>query len=75
MYAGVTSDAPVKPAFCWFDMPYHDQCDQDVLQAMEQIVDMLGDQVDRLPVAPNWQHCPRFIKSSTIMKSRETLNR
>ena len=75
MYAGVTSDAPVKPSFCWFDMPYHDQCDQDVLQAMEQIVDMLGDQVDRLPVAPELATLPRFIKSSTIMKSRETLNR
>ena len=62
MYAGVTSDAPVRPAFCWFDMPYHDQCDQDVLQAMEQIVDMLGVQVDRLPVAPELATLPAVHK-------------
>ena len=62
MYAGVTSDAPVKPSFCWFDMPYHDQCDQDVLQAMEQIVDMLGDQIDRLPVAPELAILPAVHK-------------
>ena len=62
MYAGVTSDAPVRPSFCWFDMPYHDQCDQDVLQAMEQIVDMLGDQVDRLPVAPELATLPAVHK-------------
>ena len=62
MFAGVTSDTPVRPSFCWFDMPYLDQCDQDVLQAMEQIVDMLGDQVDRLPVAPELATLPAVHK-------------
>lgn len=52
IYKGVRSDAPIEPSFCWFDMPYHDQCSQDVLQALEEIVEILDDQVDRLPVAP-----------------------
>ena len=52
IYKGVTTDAPIEPSFCWFEMPYHDQCSHDVLEAIEEIVEMLGDQVDRLPVAP-----------------------
>jgi len=58
MSVGVKSDVPVAPSFCWFDMPYHEQCDTDVLYAIEQIVDMLGDQVDRLPVAPELAMLP-----------------
>ncbi len=52
IYKGVKADAPIEPSFCWFEMPYHDQCSHDVLEAIEGIVEMLGDQVDRLPVAP-----------------------
>ena len=62
IYKGVTTDAPIEPSFCWFEMPYHDQCSEDVLQGIEEIVEMLGDHVDRLPVAPELASLTRVHK-------------
>ena len=52
MMAGARAEAPVEPDFCWFDMPYHDRLDDDAREGLEQVIDVLGDRVTRVPAAP-----------------------
>lgn len=51
MLEGYRSEAPVKPAIAWFDMPYADQYATDANEGFEELLEALGDSVDRL-VAP-----------------------
>ena len=74
MYAGVHQMRP-SASFCWFDCPimtnairtFCRQWNKSLICWEIMLIACLSHQ--------NWQHCPRFIKSSTIMKSRETLIR
>ena len=52
MQAGAKAEPPVKPDFCWFDLPHHDRLDADGREGLEQLLDALGDRVERFPAAP-----------------------
>ncbi|NBT41919.1 MAG: amidase [Alphaproteobacteria bacterium] len=62
MLVGAKSDVPVEPIFCWFEMPYLDQCSDAVSDGLESIMDLLGDHVERLPVAPELASLPAVHK-------------
>ncbi len=49
MLAGYLSDAPIEPNFAWIDMPYADQYSVDVAEGMEELLQVPGIKVDRLP--------------------------
>ena len=49
MLAGYLSEPPVEPNFAWIDMPYSDQYSIDVTEGMEELLQVPGMKVDRLP--------------------------
>ncbi len=49
MLAGYLSAAPVEPNFAWIDMPYADQYSTDVAEGMEELLQVPGIRLDRLP--------------------------
>ncbi len=49
MLAGARSEAPVEPAFAFLEMPWHARLEEDARAGIEEVVEALGDQVDRLP--------------------------
>ncbi|HMB75704.1 MAG TPA: amidase, partial [Kiloniellaceae bacterium] len=51
MLAGAMSEAPVDPAFMWFDMPYHDRLAADAAEGLEAVLEGLEGQLDRSPVS------------------------
>ena len=49
MHAGVQEKPPVPPAFAWFDLPYADRLEPATHTGLDEVADMLGAQIDRLP--------------------------
>ena len=45
---GYLADAPVEPTFAFLDLPYATKISADVSQGFDEIVDLLGNRVDRL---------------------------
>ncbi len=51
MTAGAMADAPVTPDLAWFDLPFNDRLANDAREGLDAVLDILGPQVMRLPVA------------------------
>ena len=49
MLAGSAAEPPVDPIFAWFDMPYHDQLSDAMRDGLDEVLETLGDHVERLP--------------------------
>ncbi len=49
MLKGSRADVPVEPNFAWLDMPWHDRLSDDVRAGHEELIDALGDKIDRFP--------------------------
>ncbi len=47
--AGYASPAPVDPVFAWFDLPYADRLTPAMRAGLEDIVQTLGNRVERVP--------------------------
>lgn len=52
MLDGTRAEVPAEPVVAWFDMPYHDRLEPDAAAGLDQVVDLLGDRVERMPAAP-----------------------
>ena len=46
---GYQTDVPVKPAIAWIDMPYADRYEKSSSEGFEELLDELGDLVERIP--------------------------
>ncbi len=46
---GYRSEPPIEPVFAWFDLPYASQYSQALSAGIEEIIDCLGEQIDRIP--------------------------
>ena len=51
MLAGAEAPAPVPPDFVWFDLPFYDRLDAAARDGLEEVLEALGDRVERLPAA------------------------
>ncbi|MFC6636044.1 amidase [Sulfitobacter sediminilitoris] len=51
MSAGAMADAPVTPDLALFDLPFNDRLSDDAREGLDAVIDILGDQVTRLPAA------------------------
>jgi len=51
--AGCAADAPVDPNFVYLDMPYYNQMASDTVAGFNEIIDILGGQVERIDASPN----------------------
>ena len=51
MSAGAVAEAPVTPDLVWFDLPFNDRLSDDAREGLDAVMDILGDQVKRLPAA------------------------
>ncbi len=50
MLDGCRQEVPVEPAFAWFEPEYFDRLADDARQGFEEVIELLGDQVERIPV-------------------------
>ncbi len=50
MLAGYHSDVPSDPIFAWFEMPYNDRLSDDAREGIEELMEALGNCVERYPV-------------------------
>lgn len=78
MFAGVRAQVPVEPDFVWIDLPYADRFSPDMIEGMEEVMEALGDRVERI-VAPDWFadaiECQRIIHEYEICQNlAETFN-
>ncbi len=53
MSQGCSTDAPVEPNFVYLDMPYHDRMSPDTRAGMDEVIEALGGQIDRLEASQN----------------------
>lgn len=51
MAAGAAEDVPVDPDFAWFDLPFNDRLSEAALGGLDAVLDVLGRQVTKMPVA------------------------
>ena len=51
--AGCAADAPVDPNFVYLDMPYHNLMASDTIAGFNEIIDVLGGQVERIDASLN----------------------
>jgi len=50
---GCAADVPVDPNFIYLDMPYHNLMASDTIAGFNEIIDILGGQVERIEASPN----------------------
>ncbi len=53
MLEGARAEAPVEPDFIWLDLPFHDRLSPDAREGYEELLEALGEHVERLPASPN----------------------
>jgi Asp-tRNA(Asn)/Glu-tRNA(Gln) amidotransferase A subunit family amidase len=51
MLEGARAEVPVTPDLAWFDLPFHDRLADDARAGLEQVLEVLGAQVTRMPAA------------------------
>jgi len=51
MLTGAGADVPVTPDLAWFELPFHDRLAEDARAGFDQLLEVLGPQVTRLPAA------------------------
>jgi len=50
---GCATEAPVDPNFVYLNMPYHDVMASDTVAGFDEIMELLGGQVERIEASPN----------------------
>lgn len=50
---GCATEAPVDPNFVYLDMPYHNMMASETIAGFDEIMDVLGGQVERIEASPN----------------------
>ena len=53
MLAGSRADVPVEPQFAYFDLPFNDRLTESAREGVDEMVEALGGQVERLPISDN----------------------
>ncbi len=46
--SGVNAEPPVEPNLVWIDMPYHDRMSDDARAGFDEIIEALGERIDRV---------------------------
>ena len=65
MLEGYRATPPVEPAFAWFDMPYAGQLSEATRQGLEELMEVLGGQVERLSAPKSF---------SDVIKHHQTIH-
>ncbi|MEW9920217.1 amidase [Marimonas sp. MJW-29] len=52
MLDGARAEPPAGPDIAWFDLPFYDRLDPETAAGLEQVIEALGDRVERFPAAP-----------------------
>ena len=68
MRDGATSEAPMPPNFVWLEMPYFDRLSDDARAGMDELLDALGDRVERIDAAESFAG---FIAAQKIIHGHE----
>ena len=54
MQAGAGAEVPIEPNFLWFDMPYFDRLTPAAHDGMAELLEALGDRVERIDAADSF---------------------
>ena len=68
MQAGATAEVPIEPNFVWFEMPYFDRLTPAARDGMEELLDALGERVERIDAAESFAG---FIAAQKIIHGHE----
>jgi len=71
MLKGYLSDAPVPPTLAWFDMPYANEYASDASAGFDEILDVLGASVERIPTPQSFSAlipCHKIIHEYEILR-------
>ena len=68
MQAGAGAEVPIEPNFLWFDMPYFDRLTPAARDGMAELLDVLGDRVERIDAADSFAG---FIAAHKIIHGHE----
>lgn len=74
MLAGYLAEAPVEPTIAWIDMPYAERYSPDANAAFEELLDLLGDRVERIPAPLSFAAlipCHKIIHEYEILRRLE----
>ncbi len=76
MLEGYLSDVPVEPSYVWIDMPYQTQYSESAAAGFEELLDELGDRVERISAPQSFSAlipCHKIIHEYEILRALETL--
>ena len=59
MLAGYQADPPVEPCFVWLELPFYDRIPEAMRQGLEELIDALGDRVERQPAPASFMETLR----------------
>ncbi len=71
MLSSYLSEAPVPPTLAWFDMPYANQYASDASAGFEELLDVLGATVERIPTPQSFAAlipCHKIIHEYEIVR-------
>lgn len=71
MLKAYLSDVPVPPTLAWFDMPYADQYANDASAGFDELLDVLGVTVERIPTPQSFSAlipCHKIIHEYEIVR-------
>jgi Asp-tRNA(Asn)/Glu-tRNA(Gln) amidotransferase A subunit family amidase len=79
MHEGCVSEVPVEPCFAWLEAPYLDRLSSDAREGFEELLDALGERVERLPAPRSFTeaiHSHRVIHEVELYRNlREDIDR
>jgi len=55
MLSGCRAEPPIKPCFVWLDLPFYDRLSDAMRQGLDELMNTLGDQVERLPAPQSFK--------------------
>ena len=53
--SAVKADPPVEPCFAWIELPYADRFTDDMASGIEELLELLGDRVERVPAPKSFE--------------------
>ncbi|MBT6414984.1 amidase [Candidatus Puniceispirillum sp.] len=62
MLSGAQADAPIEPNFVWLEMPYFGKLDDGAREGMDEVIDALGGQIERIDAAQSFKDMPEAHK-------------
>jgi Asp-tRNA(Asn)/Glu-tRNA(Gln) amidotransferase A subunit family amidase len=68
MLQGCMSEVPVEPSFAWLDLPNLDRLSADAREGFEELLDALGERVERLPAPRSFADA---LRSHTVVHEVE----